>query len=198
MGSELSPPPRSKRRICSAAVVVTLLTLTPAVCTAQETDFRKNLAPFVPMPASIVDRVLEAAAIKPGDVVYDLGCGDGRVIIEAARKFKAKAVGIEISPKLVKTATEKVQKLGLQDLVQVIHGDILDVDLSPADVITIYLLTESNERLRPRFEKDLKPGARVVSYEFEVRGWKPNRIEKVEAYRRSHLIYVYDMPPQKQ
>lgn len=178
--------------------MVVLLGGVPAVCSAQENDFRKNLAPYVPMPAGIVDRFLEVAAIKPGEMVYDLGCGDGRVLISAAQKFKAKAVGIELSAKLVKSATDMVQRLGLQNRIRIIHGDILDVDLSPADVVTLYLLTESNERLRPRFEKDLRPGARVVSYEFEVRGWKPNRVERVEAYHRSHAIYIYDIPPIKQ
>jgi len=150
------------------------------------------------MPASIVDRFLEAASIKPGELVYDLGCGDGRLLIAAAQQFKARAVGIEISPKLVKAATQAVQKSGLQDRVRVIHGDILDVDLSPADVVTIYLLTESNTRLRPHFERDLKPGSRVVSYEFPVRGWKASRVSEVEAHSRNHLIYVYEMPPLKQ
>jgi ubiquinone/menaquinone biosynthesis C-methylase UbiE len=178
-------------------IVAALLALGGAVCFAQDTDFRKNLAPYVPMPATIVERVLEAAVIRPGETVYDLGCGDGRILIAAAEKFKARAVGIEISAKLVKAATESVRKLGLQSRVQIIQDDILNVDLSPADVVTIYLLTKSNERLRPHFERDLKPGARVVSYEFEVRGWKPNHIEKVESYRRSHYIYVYEMPPQK-
>jgi len=178
-------------------LVATLFALAGAVCSAQETDFRKNLAPYVPMPTTIVERVLEAAVIRPGETVYDLGCGDGRILIAAAEKFKARAVGVEISAKLVKAASESVRKLGLQSRVQIIHDDALNVDLSPADVVTIYLLTESNARLRPHFEHDLKPGSRVVSYEFEVRGWKPNRIEKVEAYRRSHYIYIYEMPPQR-
>lgn len=156
-----------------------------------------NLAPYVPSPQVVVERMLEAADLKPGETVYDLGCGDGRILFTAAGKFKAKAVGVEISPALVKQAGERAKSLGLQNRVRIIHGDLLRTDLSAADVVTLYLLTSSNEQLRPALEKQLRPGARVVSHDFEVRGWKPSRTEKVPAHNRTHTIYVYEMPPRK-
>lgn len=168
-----------------------LLATLPAI--AQE-RVGESLAPFVPSPQTVVDRMLEAADLKPGETVYDLGAGDGRILITAAEKFHAKGVGVEISPRLAKMAEDQVRRMGLSSRIQIIQGDLLSVDVAPADVVTIYLLTSSNERLRPKFEKCLKRGARVVSHDFVIRGWKPWRVEKVEATNRIHTIYVYRMP----
>ena len=155
------------------------------------------LAPDFPSPQVVVERMLEAAHLKAGEMLYDLGSGDGRIVITAARKFKARAVGIELSPELCKMANARVKAFGLEDQVRIIHGNLLKVDLSPADVVTIYLLTGSNELLRPNLERDLKPGSRVVSHDFEIRGWKPAVIEKVEAEGRPRIIYVYEIGPKK-
>lgn len=163
---------------------------------AQDSTYTNRLAPYVSSPEHIVDRMLELATIKPGETVYDLGAGDGRVVIAAAEKFKAHAVGVEISPKLVAEASARIEKLGLADNARVIQGDVLKTDLSRADVVIIYLVTSLNEKLRPRFEKFLKAGARVVSHDFAVPGWKPTRVEKT-ADRHPHSIYVYQMPPAK-
>jgi cyclopropane fatty-acyl-phospholipid synthase-like methyltransferase len=141
--------------------------------------------------------MLMAAGVKAGEVVYDLGSGDGRVLITAAQGFGAKAVGIEISPKEVQASLERVRRLKLENRIRVIEGDLLKVDLSEADVVTIYLLTKSNEMLRPNLEKYLKPGARVVSHDYEIRGWVPNRVEEAQAHKRLHRLYVYEMPPIK-
>src|SRR5262252_1661360 len=103
-----------------------------------------NLAPYIPSPQVVVDRMLEMAHVKPGETVYDLGSGDGRILITAAQKFRAKAVGIELSPELCQATMAKIEKLGLQDQVKVLNRNLLKVDLSPADVVTIYLLTSSN------------------------------------------------------
>jgi cyclopropane fatty-acyl-phospholipid synthase-like methyltransferase len=138
--------------------------------------------------------MLAAADLKPGETLFDLGCGDGRVLVTAAQKFHAKAIGIELSPKLVEAANEQIKSLHLEDQVKVIQGDLMEANLSSADVVTIYLLTHSNDMLRPNLEKYLKRGARVVSHDFQVRGWKPVRVEKLEVYRRTHSIYVYEMP----
>lgn len=156
-------------------------------------DHAHSLAPFVPSPQNIVERMLEAAKLKPGETVYDLGCGDGRILITAAQRFHAKAVGVELSPKLVSMARSQVEQKGLTHSIKIIQGNLLDVDLSGADVVTLYLLTESNDKLRPRLEKYLKPGARVVSHDFEIRGWKPATVEEVYVYRRPHKIYVYEI-----
>ena len=159
----------------------------------------KKLAPFVASPQRVVDRMLELAAIKPNEMVFDLGCGDGRILLQAAQKYQAKAIGIEIDEKLVQTTNDRIASLGLQNRVKVQQGNLLEADLSSADVVTIYLLTQSNELLRPRLEKMLKPGTRVVSYDYAVPGWKPKRIDRTaETTNGGHLIYLYEMPPEKQ
>jgi SAM-dependent methyltransferase len=155
------------------------------------------LAPDFPTPEAVVEQMLKAAHLKPGETLYDLGSGEGRIVIMAARKFKAKAVGVELEAGLCKIATARVKALGLEDSVRIIHGNLLKVDLRPADVVTIYLLTASNELLRPNLERDLKPGARVVSHDFEIRGWKPSRVERLEAEGRPRTIYVYEMGSKK-
>ncbi|RLE54897.1 MAG: hypothetical protein DRJ40_09870 [Thermoprotei archaeon] len=135
--------------------------------------------------------MLQLAEVKPGEVVYDLGCGDGRVLIIAAREFGARAVGIEIRKDLYEQCIKKIKELGLEDRVKVIHGNFFEVDISEADVVFLYLLTSVNERLRPKLEKELKPGARVVSHDFEVLGWKPVKVEDLYEEWRSHRIYLY-------
>lgn len=175
-----------------------LLVAAAAVCFCQAQQFdNENLAPFLPSPQIVVDKMLEAARVKPGEMVYDLGAGDGRIIITAAQKFKANAVGIEISEILCKSTSRKISALGLDSQVKVVHGSALKVDLRPADVVTLYLLTSSNERLRPNFEKYLKPGARVVSLNFRIPGWTPAREETVRADRQTHTIYVYEVVRKK-
>ncbi len=165
---------------------------------AQKPDFHPNqLAPYVPSPHQIVERMLELAKIKPGEKLYDLGSGDGRVVIAAAQKYEAKAVGIELSNRLVKSSQEEIKRLGLGANASVVHGDVFDADLSDADVVILYLMRDSNNTLKPKLEKMLKPGARVISHDYEIEGWKPQAEEKVDAFRRNHKIYVYRMPPQK-
>lgn len=154
-------------------------------------DHAKSLAPYVASPQNIVERMLEAAALKPGETVYDLGCGDGRILFTAVRRFKAKAVGVELNHKLVDQVRDSVSRQNLQNSISIIEANLLDVDLSSADVVTLYLLTDSNSKLRPRLEKYLRPGTRVVSHDFEIRGWKPLQVEEVHANRRDHKIYVY-------
>ena len=161
-------------------------------------EFSQSLAPYVASPQPIVDRMLDAADVKPGETLYDLGAGDGRILITAARRFNVKGVGVELSEKLVQSANNAIRRMNLADQVTLIHGNLLEVNLAPADVVTIYLETGSNNLLKPNLEKYLKPGARVVSHDFEVRGWKPTKIEKIHAYNRNHTIYVYTMPPEKQ
>ena len=160
-------------------------------------DFARSLAPYVVSPQHVVDLMLEMADLKPGETLYDLGSGEGRIVIMAARKFKAKAVGVELEAGLCKIASARVKAFGLEDSVRIIHGNLLKVDLRPADVVTIYLLTASNELLRPNLERDLKPGARVVSHDFEIRGWKPSAVQKLEAEGRPRTIYVYEMGSRK-
>jgi predicted RNA methylase len=135
--------------------------------------------------------MLSLADVKPGEMVYDLGCGDGRIVITAARKFSARAVGVEIRRDIYEATLARVASLGLSEQVHIVHGDALKTDLTPADVVTLYLLTSSNERLRPVLEAQLRPGTRVVSHDFEIRGWKPEQTEKMMLQGRPHMIYAY-------
>jgi protein-L-isoaspartate O-methyltransferase len=164
----------------------------PSAAQQKFQKYSQKLAPFVPSPQRVVDRMLEMAAPKPGETVYDLGCGDGRVVITAAQKFKARGVGIEVDDRLVQRATDKITAMNLQDQVKIVKGDLLLADLSGADVVVIYLLTGSNEILRPRLEKFLKPGARVVSYSYAIPGWKPTKVDKTDE-QHGHPIYLYEI-----
>lgn len=169
------------------------LTLFAALASqAQQFSPAENLGPNIPTPPSIVDRMLEMAHVRPGETVYDLGSGDGRILIAAAQKYGAKAVGIEIDPDLCEKARKKIQELGLGDRVSVIHGSVLRTDLRPADVVTMYFLTLSNEKLRPSLEK-LRPGTRVVSFQFPIRGWKPLEARIVQVANVDRTIYVYEV-----
>jgi predicted RNA methylase len=173
------------------AALAAVVSLLPAF--AQQFGTAENLAPDIPTPQPIVERMLEAGHVKPGDLVYDLGSGDGRVVITAAQKFGAKAVGVEIRPDLCRIASERIKAAGLEDRVKIVQGSALRVDLSPADVVTMFLLTTSNERLKPTLEKYLKPGARVVSNQFPIKGWKPVETVRARNGSMSYSIYVYEI-----
>jgi ubiquinone/menaquinone biosynthesis C-methylase UbiE len=174
------------------AVGTVLVALSASVVAQKYTD-PDTLAPAFPTPQVVVDHMLELAQVKPGETVYDLGCGDGRIVITAAQKFHAHGVGIEIRRDIYETTSGRVNSLGLNDQVRIIHGNALKTDLAPADVVTLYLMTSSNEKLRPVLEKGLKPNARVVSHDFEIRGWKPVKTEKMMVEGRPHMIYLYHL-----
>src|ERR1017187_1512581 len=160
-------------RVLLAAVAFAAAALPLA---AQQFGPAENLGPAIPTPQFLVERMLEAGHIKAGDVVYDLGSGDGRVVITAVQKYGARAVGVELMPDLCRKARERIQTLGLSDRSSIVEGSALRVDLRPADQVTMWLMTTSIDRLRPNLEKSLKPGTRVVSNEFPVRGWKPTEV----------------------
>lgn len=187
-------------RICLArsSSVLALTLALPLIVSAQQSDwkdFRNNLAPYVAAPERAVDKMLEAANLKPGETLYDLGCGDGRIVIAAAQRYKVKAVGIEISESLAKSVAEKVKKEGLQKRVTIIHGDFMKTDLSQADVVTLYLATTANDTVRPNLEHFLRPHARVVSYDYPVPGWKPVETMETGGYHgATHTIYLYQVP----
>ena len=177
-------------RVLLTAFVIAAAALPAA---AQNFGAAENLGPAIPTPQFLVDRMLEAGRVKPGDMVYDLGSGDGRVVITAARNFGARAVGVELMPDLVRKARERIRSLGLADRVSIVEGSALRVDLSPADVVTMWFLTNSNDRLRPNLEKHLKIGARVVSNEFPIRGWKPTEMIQIKVGKMEHTIFVYEI-----
>nr|KJR72387.1 MAG: RNA methyltransferase [Vulcanisaeta sp. AZ3] len=150
--------------------------------------------PFVPTPEVVVRRMLQLANVKRDEVVYDLGCGDGRTVIMAAREFGARSACIEIRKDLYEQTLRRVKDLDLEDRVKVIYGNFFEEDLSDADVVTMYLLTSVNERIKPKLERELRPGVRVVSHDFEMPGWKPLIVEDLYEEWRSHKVYLYKIP----
>ena len=139
--------------------------------------------------------MLVLAELKPGEILYDLGAGDGRAVIMAAQEFGARAVGVELREDLAKKALQTVYQLGLQDRVTILHSNLFDVDISPADVVFLYLTTSANEKVKPKLEAELKPGARVVSHDYEIVGWKPVKVEEfcenLSLGYPSHTLYLY-------
>ena len=148
-------------------------------------------APYVTTPAKVVQAMLKLAAVKSTDTVYDLGCGDGRIVIEAAKQYGAHGVCIDIDPKRIAEARAKAAKSGVASLLKFEVNDIFDADIHPATVVTLYLLPDINLRLRSKLLKDLKPGARVVSHAFRMGDWKPDKQQIVDGGD----IYVWTIPP---
>ena len=179
-------------------VSITLLVFVLApVSPAQRIKIQpQRLAPYVPSPPQVVEVMLKLAGVNEQDTVYDLGSGDGRIVIAAAQQFGARAVGVEIDPGLVKETRQRVRELNLADRVEIVEQDAMQVDLGPASVVTLYLLTSSNEMLRPNLEKTLKPGSRVVSHDFRISGWEPSKTEVIQGDVRKHTIYLYEIGKQ--
>ncbi len=145
--------------------------------------------PYVPTRQSVVDAMLELADIGEGDVHFDLGCGDGRIVISAAKKG-AIATGIDLDPRRIKEANENAKSAGLEDKVTFIEGDLFDFDFSQADVLTLYLLSEVNLRLRPKILNELKPGTRIVSHAFDMGDWEPDKKIVVDG----STLYFWTVP----
>lgn len=153
----------------------------PAVLYANDTVWDSaHVAPFVSTPHEVVNRMLEIAEIKQGDVLYDLGSGDGRIVVAAAKKFGIRAVGFEIDPGLVKDSRQFIKQAGLEELVEIREQDIRTVDFSPASVVTMYLYPAANLRLRQVLMRELKPGSRVISHDFSMGSWKPDHVERLQ------------------
>ncbi len=167
--------------------------LPPSAAPVQAQDFEsKKIVPFVPSPQEVVDKMIAVAGVKKGDVVYDMGSGDGRIVIAAAKKG-ARAVGFEIDGDLVKESRENIRKSGVQNLAEIRQQDILTVDFSPATVVTMYLLPDVNLKLKPNLQKQLKSGSRIVSHSFDMGDWKPDRVERVDG----RTIYLWTIPAKK-
>jgi len=154
--------------------------------------------PFVPTPIEVVDRMLELAEVKTGDIVYDLGSGDGRIVIRAAKKYGARGVGIEMDRELVELSRKKAAEEGVSHLVEFRLEDALKVDVTPATIITLYMLPWFNAKLRPILQQQLKPGARVVAHDYGIEGWTPTRVEKLPEIEKrpggalhQHTLYLW-------
>ena len=162
-----------------------------AAAFAQQTP--EKLAPYYPTPELIVEKMLDFGQLKPGEKMFDLGSGDGRIVFMAAKKYHADATGIELDDDLFLQSENKIRQMGLQKTARIIHGDILKQDYSTADLITVYLLPESNLKIRPVLEPQLKKGARVVAHDFEIGGWTPVRTLTIpdDGEGRSHTLFLY-------
>lgn len=163
-----------------------------ATLTAQSAD--EKLAPYYPTPETIVDKMLELGGLRAGEKVYDLGSGDGRIVIMAAQKFHADAVGVELDKDLCRQSMARIQKLGLQKTAHIVNGDLLAQNYSSADLVTVYLLPDSiNNKVQPLLDKQLKKGTRVVAHDFEFRSWTPEKVENIadDGEGRSHTLYLY-------
>jgi SAM-dependent methyltransferase len=148
---------------------------------------------FVPTPNDVVDKMLEMAKVTPKDIVYDLGCGDGRIVITAAQKYGVRGVGIDIDPQRINEAHANAKAGNVTDKVRFVEGDLFEADISEATVVTLYLLTRLNEKLKPKLLKDLRPGTRVVSHAFDMGDWAPEQKAQVG----SSTVYLWRIPAQK-
>lgn len=172
--------------------IVAVGTLTVAL--AQEPEQKKKLdVPYVPTPQSVVDAMLKLAAVTKNDVVYDLGCGDGRIVITAAKSHGARGIGIDIDPERIKEANANAQKAGVSDRVKFVEQDLFQTDFKEASVVTLYLLPDINLKLRPKLQSELKPGTRIVSHAFDMGDWQPEKTENVEG----RTIYLWTIPAKK-
>ena len=191
---------RMKDVLCFVVVAVIVCAGSP-LTRAADAPAKKTREPdviFVPTPLVVVDKMLEMAGVKKGDLVYDLGCGDGRIVVAAAKKYGCQGVGYDIDPQRIKESKARVKKNKVESLVSIRQEDIFTLDLSKANVVTLYLLPELNVRLIPQLEK-LKPGSRIVSHDFDMEGVKPDRVVNMKTKNGTpHTIYLWTTPLKKE
>ena len=169
------------------------LALTAFAIAAAQQPTGEKLAPYYPTPETIVERMLDVAQLKAGEKMYDLGSGDGRIVIMAAQKYHADATGIELDDDLFVSSEAKIRQLGLQKTARIIHDDILKQNYSSANALTVYLLPDSNKKLRPILDAQLKPGTRVVAHDFGIDTWIPTKTITIpdDGEGRSHTLFLY-------
>ena len=189
-----------RRSFTSAALAVAvMLTLMLTVTGTQGqglTPLAKPLdVPYVPTNEKVVAEMLKVANVGKNDVLYDLGCGDGRIPITAAKRFGTRGVGVDIDPQRVSEARENAIKEKVADRVQFLQQDLFDTDIKEATVVTLYLLPDINLKLRPKLLADLKPGTRVVSHNYDMGGWAPQKTLTVKLPDGDHTVYFWVVPP---
>lgn len=174
-----------------AALACALCAQQPPAANTQPTG--EKLAPYYPTPETIVEKMLEMGELKAGEKMFDLGSGDGRIVIMAAQKYHADATGVELDSDLVQSSAAKIRQLGLQKSARIIRGDILKQNYSSANLITVYLLPESNIKVRPVLDATVKKGTRIVAHDFEIGGWTPVKSIVIpdDGEGRSHMLYLY-------
>ncbi len=176
-----------------ALSLVAVLAASPSVVAQAQTAASATRRPdviYVPTPEEVVDAMLQVAKVTKNDLVYDLGTGDGRIPVTAAKKYGARGVGIDIDPQRIKEATENVQRSGVGDKVRIIQGDLFETNISEATVVTLYLLPSLNQKLMPKLMKELKPGTRIVSHAFDMGDWKPDQELDVNGRK----VYFWTIP----
>jgi SAM-dependent methyltransferase len=180
----------------AALIMATMIGGTAAIVRAQDEAASdkpiKKDVPYVPTPQPVVDRMLEMAAVTKDDVVYDLGCGDGRMVVTAAKKYGAKGVGVDIDPQRIKESNENAKSAGVTDKVKFSIKDLFTMEFGEANVLTMYLLPDVNMKLRPKILSDMKPGSRIVSHSFDMDDWKPDAEDEVDG----STIYYWVVPAQ--
>ena len=193
-----------ERKASKLALALALLACT--TLSAQEAATETKKEPdviFVPTPQNVVDKMLELAKLKKDDLLYDLGCGDGRIVVTAAKKSGCRAVGYDVDPQRIQESRDNVEKNDVGDLVRIEEKDIFTLDLSKADVVTLYLLPKLNVRLIPQLQK-LKPGSRIISHDFRMKGVKPDKVVKLwsKEDNANHKVFLWTAPikptPKKQ
>lgn len=164
-----------------------------SLCALAQDKEADKLAPYFPTPPSVVEKMLVLGELKKGEKMFDLGSGDGRIVIMAAKKFGANATGVEIDESLHRQSMAEISRQKLSDRANIILGDVTKQDYSSADLLTVYLLPDSNSKIRPMLEKQLRKGARVVAHDFKFDGWTPEKVENIEddGEGRSHTLYLY-------
>lgn len=185
-------------RILRTPVPFLALILAAAVAASAQTPTlpKEPDVPYVPTHEQVVAEMLKVARVKKSDVLYDLGSGDGRIVITAAQKFGTRGTGIELLPSLVREARENAQKAGVSELAKFVEGDIFEANISDATVVTLYLLPAVNMRLRPKL-LELKPGTRIVSHNYDLGDWKPEKTIKINLADGEHTVFFWVVPPRR-
>jgi SAM-dependent methyltransferase len=189
----LSPDLVTRRRALRAAALLALVSALPRARAQAVAPERPLDVPYVPTPMGVVDAMLGLASVRKSDTLIDLGCGDGRIVIRAAERFGCRGIGVDLDPVRVAEARQNAREKKVEALTQFVVGDVFEFDFSKATVVTMYLLPSINLKLRPRLQAELAPGTRIVSHDFDMGDWKPERRREVE----NSVIYLWTIPNRK-
>jgi SAM-dependent methyltransferase len=191
-GEEAAMQPSSMLRSLGYALVLVVLGFWGSACAQPQT--RKPDVEYVPTPQKVVVEMLRLLAVKPTDVVYDLGCGDGRVVITAAKDYKVSGVGVDIDPQRIKESRANARRAGVLKRVKFFQQDLFETNIREASVVVLYLLPELNRKLRPKLLSELRPGARVASHDFDMGDWAPDRVIYVQGSDYEHTVFYWVIP----
>ena len=182
------------RRLVPAVTVALLLVVSVVAAQSPTTDKKPLDVPYVPTHESLVEEMLSMARVTGNDVLYDLGSGDGRIVITAARKFGTRGIGYDLDPERIKEARENARRAGVADRVRFEQQDIFTAKIADATVVTMYLLPDVNMRLRPRLLSELKPGTRIVSHNYDLGDWQPVQRKEMDVTGINHTLFLWIVP----